>query len=300
MAEVLIEERLISGTGLLRVPPLESPTRYFSLLVDVIRLPSAIDKSFRYNPYRQRFATAVFLRSNYVIAEVAIDYEKRRFDYILDPTGQLLVSLKCAHAEVLSTLGVANAGENSVIAEHANLKMIWDEVRFVCYIDTALQVRLLADTYDQCGQTYAEKEPPVAPSALPKVPPGTPIGDISNPYTDDTVTSPYETDNFDPFPGLPTGNKCQLFNVSCVVRRKSIVNGAESNFSYNFYVRGIIEEYELVVGAPGAIRFKCQGANQNLGGSPPSCLPNVQWVQAASQTDNQFIEWVQRPVFTPA
>lgn len=200
MAETLVETRLISGTGVLRALNLESANRYYSVLVDVIRLPSSIDRSFRYSPYRQRFATAVFLRQGYVLFEEAIDYERRRFDFLLDSTGQVLVSLKCAHAQVLDTLGVPSPETASTIADHANLSLIWDEVRFVCFLDTAIQVRFLLDIYDQCGQEYSEKSPPAPPAPLPPVPPGTPIGDITPPYEDDDVTNPYDGDEFPPPP----------------------------------------------------------------------------------------------------
>lgn len=181
MAEITLEERLISGSGVLRIPPTEAAMRYVSLLLNVIREPSAIDRSKRYNPERQRYATCVFLRSGYVVDERPLDYEKRRFDWIIDPTGQLLVALKCANKQIQGKLG----GATSNIASFSNLKLLWDEVRIVCYLDTAIQVRLRMDILDDCGDDYSEKEPPPPPAPLPKVPKGTSIADISQPYPDD-------------------------------------------------------------------------------------------------------------------
>ncbi len=205
MAETKLDERLISGTGMLRMPATEAAMRYVSVLVDVIRQPRNSDRSFRYSPYRQRFATAVFLRKDYVIAEAAIDYSRRRFDYVIDQGGQNLIALKCALKAI--------KGSSSPITNFANLNLLWDEVRFVCYLDTAIQVRLYMDTYDDCGDAYNEKAPPPPPPPLPPVPPGTSIGDISRPYPDnDNVTSPNPIDTYPPLP--PTNPDCQEVTVT--------------------------------------------------------------------------------------
>lgn len=193
MAEITLTERLISGTGVLRVPPTEAAMRYVSLLLDVIREPSFADYSKRYNPQRQRYATCVFLRGGYVVDEQPLDYEKRRFDFVIDPTGQILIALKCANRQTQTKLG----GLSSNIATFSNLKLLWDEVRIVCHLDTAIQARLRMDIYDDCGDDYYEKEPPPPPAPLPKVPKGTSIGDISPPYEDDDdVTSKNPLDEY--------------------------------------------------------------------------------------------------------
>jgi len=194
MPETKIEERIISGTGLVRLPALETATRYVSVLIDVIRQPTVINRSFKYNPPRQRYATLVFVRGKYVIEEIPCDYSRRRIDYVLDVSGQTLIALKCAHNQILGKLG----GGLSVIKEFPNLEMIWDEIHVVCQDDTALQVRLLADTYSECGEDYYQKKPPPPPPPLPPVTPGTPIGDISPPYEDDDVTNPFPEDSTPP------------------------------------------------------------------------------------------------------
>lgn len=211
MPETKIEERLISGSGLLRMPSVESAVRYFSVLVDVVREPSETNRSFRYSPYRQRFATMVGLRDGYVLFEQAIDYTRRRFDYLVSQAGQNLIALKCSHKQNLTKFEELGAApEDSNIAEFADLSFMWDELRFVCYADTAIQVRLFQDVYDECGDTYVQKEPPVPPEPLPPVPPGTDIPDISPPYpVDDTVTDPFPGDTFPPDPppeGTPVWN----------------------------------------------------------------------------------------------
>lgn len=205
MAEITLEERLISGTGVLRVPPTEAAMRYVSLLLDVIREPSFADYSKRYNPNRQRYATCVFLRKGYVVDEQPLDYAKRRFDYVIDPTGQLLVALKCANKQIQGKLG----GASSNIASFSNLNLLWDEVRIVCHLDTAVQARLRMDILDDCGDDYSEKSPPPPPAPLPKVPKGTSIGDISPPYEDDDdVTSKDPLDSYVPPPPVDPPRTC--------------------------------------------------------------------------------------------
>lgn len=207
MAEVKVEERLISGNGLVRFPPLETAVRYVSVLFDVIRQPTVIDKSFKYSPPRQRYATLTFLRDGYVIDEQALNYARRRYDFVLDPSGQTLLAVKCAHKgslEYYTNLSAAIAPAATVpsnsISEFPNLSMLWDEIQVCCHVDTALQVRVFTEVYEECGDPYNEKSPPPPPDPLPEVPPGTPIGDISDPYPDDDVTDPYPGDEFPPPP----------------------------------------------------------------------------------------------------
>lgn len=225
MAETTLEERLISGTGVLRFPPTEAAMRYVSLLVDVVREPQNPDYSKRYNPNRQRYATMVFLRGGYVVEEVALDYPRRRLDWILDPTGQLLVALKCADKMVQTKLG----GATSSIADFANLKLLWDEVRVVCHADTAVQLRLRMDILDQCGDDYSEKEPPPPPDPLPKVPPGTSIGDISPPYDDDDITSKDPIDSYPEPPPTDPPRTCTVRTVTISVIRDGVTY-LESSF----------------------------------------------------------------------
>lgn len=242
MAETLITERIISGSGLLRLPPSESAVRYYSILVDVIRLPIDINRSFRYNPFRQRFATAVFLRGRYVVDEQAIDYTNRRFDFLINEPGQVLLALKCSHGQVLSVLAGGGTPELSVIDTFSNLSMIWDEVRFVCHSTTALKVSLYQDVYDQCGDEYREKSPP--PPPLPPVPDGenTPIADISPPYPeDDEVTAKNPIDEyFEPEPPeFPQGEPCVAYRINysfLTVGSGVPVEGVQDHYGEIFYI----------------------------------------------------------------
>lgn len=240
MAETKIAERIISGTGVLRLPPSESAVRYYSLLVDVIRLPIDINRSFRYSPFRQRFATAVFIRNGYVVDEQAIDYVNRRYDFVINEPGQVLLALKCAQGQLLDVLAGTGTPEVSVIDTFSNLNMIWDEVRFVCHSTTALKVTLYQEIYDQCSDEYREKSPPPPPAPPPPNDTNTPIADISPPYEDDDVTSKNPIDEyFEPEPPeFPQGNRCDRYSVfvTCTTTTGSVFSDTSQFFGEIEYV----------------------------------------------------------------
>jgi hypothetical protein len=198
MTETTVATRLISGTGILRLPTAIAAVRYYSVLVDVVRQPSDTDRSFKYSPPRQRYATAVFLRDGYVIDERPIDYARRRFDFLVNEPGQVLLALKCAHEQALSKLNALTSSSESNIKTFANLNMLWDEIRFVCHSDTLIQVLLRQDLYSDCGQDYYSREPPPPPPAPPPLTPGIPTEEVSPPYPDDDVTTPHPGDEFLP------------------------------------------------------------------------------------------------------
>lgn len=257
MAEVKVEERLISGTGLVRYPPTEAAVRYVSVLFDVIRQPSVIDLSFKYSPPRQRYATLVFLRGGYVIDELPLNYARRRFDFVLDSSGQTLLAVKCAHKGALqyySNLSAAIAPAATVpsnsITDFPNLSMLWDEIQVCCHVDTALQVRVFIETYNLCDEEYSEKSPPPPPAPLPPVPTGTPIGEISPPYPDDDdVTSPYPGDESLPPPDPlepPTGEDGVFYTITFTydrIRPSGVIYDTQT-VSFTG-VRGIIQDYGI-------------------------------------------------------
>lgn len=227
MAETKVTERIISGTGVLRLPPLESAVRYYSVLVDVIRLPVDIDRSFKYSPFRQRFATVTALRDKYVIDEFFVNYTNCRYDYLINEPGQVLLALKCSHKQILSLLSNSGTPEASVIEEFSNLSMLWNELRFCCHSNTALKVSLYQDLYDECSDSYREKSPPPPPPPPTPSPANVPIQDISPPYEDgDDVTSKYPEDEyFEPEPPeFPQGQPCQKYQIVVCARANGAAN----------------------------------------------------------------------------
>jgi len=280
MPEIVIETRLISGTGLVRVPSGNDKRRYYSLVLDVIREPLAQSISFRYSPPRQRYATIVLLKDGYVLQEIPMDYKRRRIDFVLDVPGQTLIAVKCAYEGILTTF--ANLGNalllptisvTNLIADFPNLNLLWDEAQIVCEGSTALQVKLLADEYNRCNDASVdEKKPPPPPPPLPPVPPGTPIGSISPPYdAQDTVTVPNPIDAVEPG-GLPQGERCSKYEVlvSC------IPNGASVPLVTTRTVFGEIIDIGLVSGNAIDIGIICYGVAELPGNF---CQANPTYVQ---------------------
>lgn len=206
MAEIeLIQERLISGKGVLKVPSDVVKNRLYILYTDVVREPKNKYINLNYNPGRSRYATICFFRTNYLIADIPIEFPRQVFDGVNDICGQNLIALKCAYSGILQTfinLGLAlNLPPISVqntIETYTNLRLAWDEMRIVCYADTAIQCRLYRLKYDVCDTDYDDDFPPPPPPApLPSVPPGTPLDTISQPYSgsnDGGNTQPYSGD----------------------------------------------------------------------------------------------------------
>jgi hypothetical protein len=222
MPDELVEDRTMSGTGLVRIVNPPSTVRRYTLYIDVIRDAFPDYRSKKYSPNRQRIATMVLVRDGYVVGEEPIDYDRRRFDYILDVTGQNLIAIKCQYKGILqsfanlgSALGLTVVSVVDTIKDYKSLNLLWDEARFVCEGSAALQVRLYRSKYEFCdNDAMDEDKPPPPPAPLPKVPPNTPIGDLSRPYPNDNVTSPNPGDGLAPKPTIfPYGTSCKRYKV---------------------------------------------------------------------------------------
>lgn len=220
-------ERIISGTGLLRIESPPTDVRRYTLFIDVIRIGEPDYRSAKYSPARQRYATMVLVRDDYVIAEHPIDYERRRFDFVLDATGQNLIAIKCQYKGVLQSfanlgtaLGLTVVSVVDTIKDYKSLNLNWTEARFVCESTVALQVRLYRAQYEKCdSDSQDEDSPPPPPPPRSPVPPSTPIVDISRPYDNDNITSPSNQDSLAPPPSsFPFGSACKKFKVYAYIQ----------------------------------------------------------------------------------
>jgi hypothetical protein len=75
----LIEDRLISGKGVLRIPQ-EPEWRWFRIVVSVIRLPKINFLNFKWQKIRSEYAKVQVMRSASVLCEYVINYESNTFD----------------------------------------------------------------------------------------------------------------------------------------------------------------------------------------------------------------------------
>lgn len=230
MAEYeLIQDRSISGKGLLKVPTDKKKLRHVVLYTDVFREPKNKYYNANYNPPRSRYATLNFFRESYLINSIAVEFPKQAFDNVNDVCGQTLIAIKCAYDGLLQSfvnlavamsatpggVGLTYEGKVDLIKDYENLRLAWDEIRVQCHADTALQIRMYAVKYDSCtADRDDDKPPPPPPPPRSSVPPGTPITDLSPPYdgsSDSGNTSPYSGDQNPPPPPGPIA--CQKYRI---------------------------------------------------------------------------------------
>lgn len=294
--EILVEDRLISGTGLLRIPSDLERVYYFSVLVDVIRPPSKIFLSNRYSPVRQRYATVTFLKDGYVLEENAIDYSRRRFDLVLDLTAQVLLAVKCAYEGVLISfvsqnlaLGLEITRYTDLVKPMESLNLIADSLQFQCEFDTALQVRLFYRQMITCDEeSVKQPKPPPPPAPLPPLSPGTPIGNISPPYNDgDDVTNPSPIDETTPpepeLQDLPFGEDCEMYRIDC-----SMTDTDGNTQIRDDVVYGPIEEFyfnpsSISQDGKESILLRCRGLAFFQGAQQP-CIAPVTYVMLQRET----------------
>lgn len=278
-----LAERIISGKGVLKVPDIDESYRVLLMCVDVIRRPRNLYESYDWNPAKGMYARMAFRRDKYVVFDSKIEYERQVFDYILDPSGQTLIAVKCAYEGILQSfvnlvngmagtpggVGIFVTGVTDLIKDYENLDMTWDEVLFKCYSSTALQVRFFGLKYDTCDPLKDKKRrPPPPPPPLPEVPPDTPIENITPPYSDD------EDEDTQPFPGdypleLPFGLPCQEYDV---VLAWNNLDGRTGTGTFRLF--GEIEG--AGVGGDGTFVFvSCRGGAASVDPPAGECLAEI-------------------------
>ena len=217
-----VEERLISGKGVLRVPESALDSRVWILYLDVIRPPSSEYKEFNWSPPQSLYARLTYLRAGYVQTFDLMRFNREQRTYINDITGQNLRAIKCAYEGTLQTffnlgnaLSLPSISITNLVKDYESLSLSWDEIRFVCYGGTALQARFFKLDFDACNpdNDRTKRLPPPLPP-LPLLPPNTPIGSISLPYDEnDDDTEPFDGDQFEEEELEPPGEECVLYNI---------------------------------------------------------------------------------------
>jgi hypothetical protein len=283
---VKLEERKISGKGVLKVPPTALKYRYYVMYVDLLRTPSNRYLSRDWNPDKSVYARMAFRRDEYVQFDQIIEYEKQQFTYVNDICGQTLIAVKCSYEGILQSfvnlvngmagtpggIGIFVTSVDNKIEDFKNLALGWDEILFKCYGDAALLVRFYGADYYKCNPDEETSDyPPPPPPAPPPVPPGTPITDISPPYD----PSDDDDNNTEPFPGdvpfeLPFGEACIQYDV------KLFWNNLDGRIGeFTFRVFGEIEGAG-VSESQWYIYILCRGGQASLEPPAGACLPTVQ------------------------
>lgn len=278
-----IQERNISGKGVLRVPSDYSKSRLRILYCSVFRKPKAEYLNFNYSPPRSRYAWLTFWRNGYVVGDAALEFPSQSFDGVTDITSQNLIAIKCMYEGILQSfvnltnalaatpggLGLTYISTDDLIKDYEYLNLSWDEVRVVCYADTAINFKLVALPHDTCDPLKDRpRKPPPPPPPPPPVPPGTPLTNLDPPYEDesnpDNFTEPYPGDDNSPF---PIGEECQQYDVSIIVN----TFGGES-IPLTFRLFGIIGG--VGIGGEGSfVYIIAQGGRDSVDPVSPTCLP---------------------------
>lgn len=200
----LLEDRLISGLGVLQIPQ-DDIYRAFRVWVDLIRFPNPDFFNGKWNPARSEYAKITFMVGKYVCRERLLHYPHETFDYLpKEPSAFLAPYLVCSNqsqSNALASIGVAvglppPTPGDPLYAEPLRYEV--DFIRFACRDETALQVRLygLKEDIGCPGATPNPKRNLEPPDPLPVVPSGDAI-EVSGPYLlpdDNGNTVPFGTD----------------------------------------------------------------------------------------------------------
>lgn len=281
-----IEERLISGTGTIRVPSSSAKNRVLVLLCDIIRQPKNRYRNYNWSPDRGRYAALTFLRNGYVQKEDELVYARQQWVEIPDVTSQNLIALKCAYDGILqSFINLGNAipfvfptYTVDLIKDYEYLQYGWDSVNLRCYADTAVQVRLFSLQHDTCDPEKDDPaQPPPPPPPLPETPPGTGIADIDDPYDDDDdITDPHPIDDEAKIPPspFPVGEACQRFTVIWTFKIRNNNTGAVTQRpNQTAILYAPIAGYRFTpVGTPQQTEWNCRGQFPQQ-----DCQPGLIW-----------------------
>lgn len=277
MAEFeLLEERIISGKGVLKVPTEALSYRYYTMFVDVYRRPRNEYLNLQWNPAKSMYALMVFRRDGYAQFDGKVEYTRQQFTYQNDVSGQTLIAVRCAYEGILQSfvnlvtglggtpggVGIFVTGVENKIEDFKNVSLGWDEVLFSCYSSSVLQVRFYGADYDLCNtEDIPSFYPPPPPPPRDELPIDAPVTDISPAYDfedDGGNTIPYEGDEFPSFE-FPLGETCELYTITLRVFDSNL--DADIEEVYTLFAP-IGEPFLFADPGQYGIRIECRGVIQ--------------------------------------
>lgn len=275
----LVEKRIISGRGYLRIP-VDQSTRLIYLQCTLLRDPTPNYINNKFADAKGNYANVQWYKNGYVCRTDTVEYELQRFDWIEDITAQALYGAMCQHAEVINSIvNLATALGGALIAVPGRgffpIVDFPQEVRFLCRDSCGLQVELWRQVVDICPDIPPPPPPPPPPEVPPsKVPPnqafdgenGNPR--ISPPYfppddVGDTVPAPIDQD----VPPENQGEQCTVYLLTYDATRK-VAN--EPPIRYTVQVFGEYGTFRLTGENESRIEFYCRGTGTPTT-PPPSC-----------------------------
>ena len=224
MAYNLIEERLISGVGLLRIPQ-ERRWRDFIIYGQVVRKPSSEYLNFDWFPPKGLYGRACFRYQGSVAESFLLEYDRFVHRLVGDISAQNLIAINCSYAGILQSIfNLADCISECVpfsitnnVEDMKYLQTFPDELIISCQTNSAMLLQLYGQAYRECGdESLRRPSPPPPPPNVDLLPPNEPIGDVSPPYDgDDNVTRPNDIDENPPDDSvdLPSGAECQEVEI---------------------------------------------------------------------------------------
>jgi len=210
---VTLAQRNLSGKGLLRIDKSSEDflkAKIITVYADVLRPPRNKYANYAYNPPRGRFATLNFMYKGYVVRSEAMEFDSQVWIFSPELDYQHGYALQCAYDGILQSfvnLGVALAAPPISVTNNIeswnHTDLFWDEIRVVCYADTAITLTAEAKPYDLCPEQEDKGPdlPPPPPDLPPPVPPGQPLGEDDYPGLSGPYEDPDSPDDQVPFPG---------------------------------------------------------------------------------------------------
>lgn len=208
MAEYeLLEQRVVSGLGNIRLPNTVEDYRQIIWVAEVLRDPRNQYLNGDWFPEKSLYARVVFDSRGDVVNSCLMEFPNMRWIDTPDVASQALIATQCAYKGILQTFfNLGNAlllpsiSIQNDISAYTTLLPTWDRMIFKCYGDTALRLSVYTLNNDRCGSDSGDSQNPLTtPVRIPRpevVPIGTPV-QVSPPYP--TVGNLYEPT--EPFEG---------------------------------------------------------------------------------------------------
>lgn len=267
--------RTISGKGIVKIPENYEKARQILLYVDLLRPSSNEYANVLWSPSRHFYAHVTFCVGRYVLYSYDVNFKNQVFEIYNGQPSQNLLSLICAHENVLDSFvqyAVASGfvySKNNSVKSHGYNTFLPDTIRFYCYSDCALRLSLIATEFDQCANDQGEPSPPPPPPPPPDaILPGTPV-EVDPPYEGvddggDTVPAPID-ENYTP---PPFGEACTKYRVTISAKYRQ--SGADDQpITRDFLVWGVVGDVTVQTDLgvfKSAVVLQCQGiASQPCG-----------------------------------
>lgn len=297
-------ERNISGRGIVRIDKDSSDvkeSRIISVSTSVLRYPTNRYINNNYNPTRSRYGTMNFMREKSVLLSVPIEFDNQVLDFPPESCYQNIYALICVYDGILrsfanlgTALGLTVIQEENRIKGFRHNDSLFDEIKIVCYADTAITVSVYSVPFDLCEDEQGNTTPTPPPAPEPPYPNEEPGGGrvpVGSPLTGDKAVSPaYDGEDDDgdtvPFPGdeptpvepPPEGGSCVQYLV--VVSYTQVSTGQRQNNGGVRVYGEYIPQVRVSPVSPRYVEFYCRGVLFT------GCQPEMGWYGVAdAQTE---------------